>query len=64
MATTYCVQLLYVIIRSSQTGQPQLLGELCERRVSEQRHVTQQLVTYVTAKHSQQKQLCVTQALI
>ena len=64
MATTYCGQFLDVVIGSPQTGQPQLLGKLCERRVSEQRHVTQQLVTYVTAKHSQQKQLCVTQALI
>ena len=49
MATTYCGQFLDVVIGSPQTGQPQLLGKLCERRVSEQRHVTQQLMTYVTA---------------
>lgn len=54
-ADTHCGQFLNVLVRRSQRSQTDLLRELSELGVGQQRHVTQQLMTRVTATKRQQK---------
>ena len=45
--TTYRGELLQVLVRGSKRGQPDLLGELCEGWICQQRHVPEYLVAAV-----------------
>lgn len=53
---THCGKFLNVLIRRSQRSQTDLLRELSELWIGQQRHMTQQLMTRVTESKHEQKQ--------